>query len=315
VAVRGKGAAIHRELGALAESGQESAWFPEVGALAPADKLVIAYFTLISVLVALSPTPLSAWWLLIGAHAAVITAIVAIAMWPGGRTQQFVRAWYAAVLVPLSFKELEYLIPRLHPRDFDWQLAAIDYKVFGVHPTLWLEQFTYPVLTELFQFSYICYYFLPLVLGIPLWRKQKLAQFQFLLFLMVLAFYLSYLGYLAVPAIGPRFILRDQQSFPLEGVLFYKPIRDALDWVEGITRDCFPSGHTALTLLVLFYAAKINRRVFWIILPICTALIISTVYLRYHYVIDVVAGVALAAGVMIVARPLYRRLGGGYVED
>jgi membrane-associated phospholipid phosphatase len=34
----------------------------------------------------------------------------------------------------------------------------------------------------------------------------------------------------------------------------------------------------------------------------------STVYLRYHYVIDVIAGMALAAAVIAVSPLIYRRL-------
>ena len=41
-----------------------------------------------------------------------------------------------------------------------------------------------------------------------------------------------------------------------------------------------------------------------------TGVIVSTVYLRYHYVIDVVAGALLAVTVVMIAKPLYRLLGG-----
>jgi membrane-associated phospholipid phosphatase len=37
-------------------------------------------------------------------------------------------------------------------------------------------------------------------------------------------------------------------------------------------------------------------------------LILATVYLRYHYVVDVLAGAAAAALVILIARPLYRAL-------
>ena len=81
-----------------------------------------------------------------------------------------------------------------------------------------------------------------------------------------------------------------------------------LDRAEGITRDCFPSGHTELTLLVLYYARKFHRKTFWWLLPLGTGVIISTVYLRYHYVVDVVAGALLTVAIVMMAKPLYRIL-------
>ncbi|HWP44375.1 MAG TPA: phosphatase PAP2 family protein [Blastocatellia bacterium] len=283
--------------------------------LSPADKVVIAYLAIIAALVAISYQRIDFWWAFVLAHASCIALVSAVARrahsWPGERAWRFIRGWYPVALVPATFKELAVLVPLIHPRDFDWELARIDYWMFGVHPTVWLERWTRPALTELLQISYSTYYFLPLILGAVLWRKGWLERFHFFVFVAVLSFYLSYLGYIAVPAIGPRFILAGEQSFPLRGVFLFSLIRETLDRAEGIMRDCFPSGHTALTLLVLYYAAKYHRLTFWLMLPAGTALIISTVYLRYHYVIDVIAGVLLAALVVLIANPLYRLLRGG----
>jgi membrane-associated phospholipid phosphatase len=67
-----------------------------------------------------------------------------------------------------------------------------------------------------------------------------------------------------------------------------------------------------MTLLVLYYARRFHRRTFWLLLPVGSALIFSTVYLRYHYVIDVIAGAAAAALVILIAEPLYRLLSQGH---
>ena len=288
-----------------------------LGSLAPADKVVVVYLAAVAGLVVLSSGSVSYWWAFAAAHIATIAAIVLIAGYHGRGAATprslagVVHSWYALVLVPLTYKELSYLIPLVHPRDFDWELAAIDHRMLGVHPTVWLERVTAPWLSEILQLSYLTYYFLPLLLGVTLWRKGRFGEFHFFLFVVVLGFYLSYLGYIAVPAIGPRFILADQQRVPLTGVWTFDRIRVSLDRAEGITRDCFPSGHVELSLLVLYYARRFHRRIFWWILPAGVGLIISTVYLRYHYVIDVVAGALLAGLIVMAARPLHRMLGGG----
>jgi membrane-associated phospholipid phosphatase len=284
--------------------------------LIPADKVIIAYLATIAGLVVLSAGSIRYWWAFVAAHAAAIAAIFLIAGYHrrvGASPRSIaglIHAWYALVLVPLTYKELTYLIPLVHPRDFDWELAGIDRRMFGMHPTVWLERVTSPLLTDSLQLSYITYYFLPLLLGDTIWRKGWFREFHFFLFVVVLGFYLSYLGYVAVPAIGPRFILADQQTEPLLGIWMFDRIRVSLDQAEGITRDCFPSGHVELSLLVLYCAHRFHRRIFWCILPAVSGLIISTVYLRYHYVIDVAAGALLAALIVVAAGPLYRVLGG-----
>ncbi|HET9532587.1 MAG TPA: phosphatase PAP2 family protein, partial [Blastocatellia bacterium] len=284
------------------------------GKLSPADKVVIGYLSVLAALVVIAHNRMSFWWAIVAAHAAAILLIIICSRltpsWAGARVWRFIRGWYPVALVPVTFKELTLLIPLIHPRDYDWELARIDYWMFGAHPTVWLERVTWPALTELFQISYTTYYFLPMVLGGVLWSKGWFERFHFFVFVAVLGYYLSYLGYIAVPAIGPRFILADEQSFPLRGVFLFQFIRETLDRAEGITRDCFPSGHTELTLLVLYYARRYHRRTFWLSLPAGSALIISTVYLRYHYVIDVIAGALLALAVIVVAKPAYRALGG-----
>jgi len=211
------------------------------------------------------------------------------------------------------YMELSYLIPRVHPRDFDLELALIDHRLFGVHPTVWLERLTFPALTEFLQLVYPTYYFLPMVLGAVLWREGWFERFRFWVFVIALGFCLSYLGYFLVPATGPRFLseIVTQQTKPLTGVWLFETIRGTLDRAERITRDCFPSGHTEMTLLVLYYAHRFSRGAFWWFLPFGVGIILSTVYLRYHYVVDVVAGAVLALIVVAISRRVYLLLGGG----
>lgn len=291
------------------------------GLLNPIDKTVIAYIAIITALILIFSYRIPIWPQLIAAHAAAILTVTLIAKWARNSSRRadykfqlsrLIRGWYVVALIPATYKELSYLIPLIHPRDFDVELAMIDYRIFGAHPTVWLERVTWPPLTEVFQISYVTYYFWPIILGALLWRRRWFDKYHFWVFVIVFGFYLSYLGYIIIPAIGPRFLpmIKDAQSGPLTGIWFYQTIRETLDKAEGITRDCFPSGHTEMTLLTLYYARKFHRRLFWWMFVPATALIISTVYLRYHYVIDVAAGALLALAVIIVAKPLYRALGG-----
>ncbi|MGD9489811.1 MAG: phosphatase PAP2 family protein [Calditrichaceae bacterium] len=212
------------------------------------------------------------------------------------------------ILIPINFSELHYLVHNVNPTDFDDLLIRIDYNLFGAHPTIWMEKITNPLLTEYLQLVYSTFYFLPLVLLYFLFRDKKFEEFNYCVFIMVFGFLLSYLGYFLVPAVGPRFTLDHLQTFQLEGILATETIRFTLDSLENIQRDAFPSGHTAMTLVTMYYAYKYTRKYYYVLLIIGSSMIFSTVYLRYHYVIDVIAGALLAILVIKAGPMLYTLL-------
>ena len=226
-----------------------------------------------------------------------ITALVCILIpWvTAEKTDPFsfhLRHWYVLVIVPLNFMNLKGVIHGINPNNFDPLLIKIDHWIFGVNPTQWLQHIINPWLTEYLQWAYMSYFFIPVVLGVVLYKKKCYHGFRLSATVILLAFYLSYLGYLVVPAVGPRFTLPHQ--VPLQGVFLTQQLKHLLNILEPTPHDCFPSGHTAVALVCLFLAARYSRRLFWIYLPLVFSLIFSTVYHRYHYVIDVIAGMLLA---------------------
>jgi membrane-associated phospholipid phosphatase len=293
------------------KSGSIPSGLPFSESLSPADKIIIAYLGAIACLSGVFITHVEYWWIIIPGHAICAGAIFILSRLAGkteSRIAYLVRCWYPALLIPFAYKELTYLIPRIGPGDMDVQLAALDRTLFGVDPTIWLERITFPALTELLQIVYVCYYFFPLFLALVLWWTRKYDQFHFSMYVITIGFFISYIGYITVPAIGPRFILADQQNYPLSGILMFEQLRHTLDYLEGITRDCFPSGHTELTLLVLYCAWRMNKKLFRLYLIPATALIFSTVYLRYHYVVDVIAGAIIALAIAATSDLIYNKL-------
>ena len=201
---------------------------------------------------------------------------------------------FPTICILAVFDSLERIVHYLNPVDIDPLLIRLDYMIFGGYPTVMLEKIMTPVLTDLLQLAYSSYYFLPVTLGIVLKAKKKDAEFERALLFIMLCFYLSYVGYMLMPAIGPRFTMNHLQNADLQGMILAKPIQELLNRLEGIKRDAFPSGHTGIALTVLYLAFRYERRLFRIYFPFVIALIFSTVYCRYHYVVDVIGGVFLA---------------------
>ncbi|MEJ2696551.1 MAG: phosphatase PAP2 family protein [Candidatus Sulfobium sp.] len=220
-----------------------------------------------------------------------------------------VRLFYD-ILFPLIsilciFDSLGWIVHSVNPRDIDPLLIRLDFMLFNGTPALMLEKMQTPLLTDVLQVSYSSYYFLPLILGFSLKANGENLRFERSLFLVMLCFYLSYIGYLLWPALGPRFSIQALQETRLSGFLIADPVRDLLNRLEGIKRDAFPSGHTGVSLVVLYLAFRFRRRLFWFFLPVVMALIFSTVYCRYHYVVDVIAGIALTLVTIIIGETYY----------
>jgi len=211
----------------------------------------------------------------------------------------------ACVLV--IFDSLGWLVHYVNPEDIDPILIRLDYMIFNNHPTVILERITSPLLTDMLQSAYCTYYFIPISFGIFLLRNKQREEFNRTLFLILFCYYLSYLGYILMPALGPRFTINHLQTTELHGLIIAEPIQRLLNQLEGIKRDAFPSGHTGIAVLVLYLAYRFERRFFWILLPVVSALIFSTVYCRYHYVVDIIAGFGLTLLSVILGEWYYER--------
>jgi membrane-associated phospholipid phosphatase len=274
------------------------------------DKVILAYF-------AFSAAILLGWWSRIPYAPALLLAnlaggalIVFQAKCPNPTSWIF-RNWYPLPFVASCYKEMALFIPALRATDADRALADLDYRIWGANPTVWLERLHHPAFTEFLQAVYTL--FVPAVLYVAwlLWRQRRYQDFQYYAFLIALGFLVSYLGYLAVPARGPRFFLKDLQHFPLQGLWLFRGMQHTLDTLESAHYDCFPSGHTELTILAWWGSRMASKRLFRVYFAYTPCIIFATVYLRYHYTVDLLGGIVTAACLILVSPGLYKLLSQG----
>ena len=276
-------------------------------ALTTSDLATIVFLVALSLLNLLFADVVQSWLLLSGSNMLLVILIVLFAIKvknSSSRVVRYIRDWYPVPMILYVFKETYLMVHPIHPRDYDWLLIDIDRWIFGVDPTHWLTGVAHPVVTEILQISYACYYIILLSVFFELDLEKRHTEYFLGAFLVVYGFYLSYIGYFLVPAVGPRFTLHDFNSMnvDLPGLWFTNTLRDFVNAGESIPknasrvvefaqRDAFPSGHTQLTLVILYIAFTSKMKSRWALLVIGSLLIVSTVYLRYHYFIDVIAGV------------------------
>jgi membrane-associated phospholipid phosphatase len=102
------------------------------------------------------------------------------------------------------------------------------------------------------------------------------------------------IGYVAWPASAPRLAIPEAFNVALRGgSAFLDSTRAATAALPVTTHGAFPSLHCAVALLALLLAWKHLRWNFWVQLPFGVGLIVGTVYLRHHWVVDILAGFVL----------------------
>lgn len=212
--------------------------------------------------------------------------------------------WGPFVALIALYVQVEPYTRLLHGRAVDSELAAIDTFLFGGVPSEMLAPYRHPLLTELMALGYSCYLILMFTVapayiptakdpdGTPRMRYRQ--AFRATQLALVLELGLGFFLYILVPARGPRYFFPDPT--PLYGAFGY------YDWaiagwnaMQVVTDDAFPSLHTATGVISIVFSFRL-RRLFkplpYLAVVPATILILSTVYLRMHYVVDVVAGAA-----------------------
>lgn len=223
---------------------------------------------------------------------------------------EILRDWFPFLVILLMYYSLwgdATLL--LVTTDRDAMLIEWDLRLFGFHACLALQRFVSPPLTAWMEFAYTFH-----ILNIPIvacfiYLLRSRPRFREMMSGVLVVSFFGLLGYLLVPAIGPLYTLRDQFTVPLSQPL--EIVNRQIEFMDyaRIKRDVFPSLHTGISFVVWLYAWRNSRRLFWILSPFILSLWVSTVYLRYHYLIDVVAGLLLAPPCFLLANWLFKRFG------
>jgi membrane-associated phospholipid phosphatase len=204
-----------------------------------------------------------------------------------------IRDWLPFLVFSLAYETFRTGIWRvILVEDRDAGLLRLDRQLFGETPSILLQRFVRPGLSNAMAALYFLHLVLPPVLAVLLYRRRRPLFREFLL-AVLLAGCLGSLGYVVVPATGPGVAFPHLFTVPLEGGL-YDPVTRILD-VARAPRDVFPSLHVGISTLVLWYGFRRSRAMGLALLPLVLGNWASTLYLRYHYLVDVFAGWLTAA--------------------
>jgi membrane-associated phospholipid phosphatase len=202
-----------------------------------------------------------------------------------------------------------------------------DQALFGCQPSmLFMEALPYLALSELFYLSYFSYYLMIVGVGLALFFRNRSHFFHFVS-VISFVFYICYAIYIFLPVVGPRLFMReiegyalpeaawnlvDTHTFPaaVQAGLFFKIMAVIYEIFEA-PGAAMPSSHVAISLCTVYFSFKYLPRIRHLHLVMALMLCVSTIYCRYHYVVDVLAGVATAAVLLPLGNWLYWKFEGG----
>ena len=178
--------------------------------------------------------------------------------------------------------------------------------------------------TEVLQAVYFTYYFWPYLAWLPLvvkcicgylpgkhfnkteaerWKNwQQLKAFGIT---WASSYLLTFTINSIFPASSPRLHLETEYKHELKGLFIADAIRGVAK--ENRSANSFPSGHiaetlgTALSTLFLLQYRAFGSAIFFF----AVLMIIATVFLRYHYFVDVIGGIAVALLSFLMGKTFY----------
>lgn len=223
---------------------------------------------------------------------------------------RIVRDWFPFLVILLMYYSLwGDATHLLTTTDRDAALIAWDQRLFGFQASVAIQRFIRPALTSWMEFAYVYHIWnIPLVACfVYIWRPR--ARFREMMCGVLVVSFLGLLGYLLVPAIGPMYTLRAQYTVPLSQSLdVFNREMEFMNFAR-IRRDVFPSLHVGISFVVWLYAWRNSRWLGLALTPLILSLWVSTVYLRYHYLVDCLAGLMLGPVSFVVANWMFKRFG------
>jgi membrane-associated phospholipid phosphatase len=224
-----------------------------------------------------------------------------------GAVGQLLGDWYPLVILPALYTEIG-VVNVAHGRAWDVTVQGWEAFLFGGQPSYdWIRSAPSPALSWLMHAGYLAYY--GILVGTPLalvlaGRREGMRR---ALADVVAAFLVCYVVFLLFPVAGPRYAFpsADNAAARVPLATLTAALLDAL----AAWGTAFPSSHVAATVTAAGAALR-EWRALGVTLLVPTALLLSaTVYGQFHYAVDTLGGLAVAAAVLAGAAALRHRGG------
>jgi membrane-associated phospholipid phosphatase len=213
-----------------------------------------------------------------------------------------VREWGALPLALLAYKEMGWFAPPSHDYHLEMGWITVDRLVlrqWGVRHAIE----SVPLLPAVLQLSYVLVYALPFFVVAMVYVYRRRPLIDVLLTIYLLGLFLAYAQFPFWPSEPPRTVFPGDDAPTVDTW-----IRSLNLWMlgsYGIHTSVFPSAHVSGAFAAVFGIWQIFRDVRWLrwtTLIYAILIAVSTVYGRYHYLVDALAGLAVAVLASLIGR-------------
>lgn len=266
----------------------------------PINLLIIIYLIAISICIAISPHPRSIFLLILNGIIILFLSVISFNI----INYQTIYTWLGLLFLPLFYHEIGFATQTNNRKTLDPAFIEFEKKYFAKVMSFHQNNSASQVfLSEYLHACYLSFYIF--IYGVPLYLylQHNIIFFYECTFAILLTLLLGYITHIIVPVHGPRTIFPKIIDKRSQGC-FFKIVHHVLS--KGSTPGtAFPSGHTSSACIALFMTWHLNMPLFYILLPIGIGLIISTIYGRFHYVADVIIGIAYAIIAFLITISIY----------
>lgn len=222
---------------------------------------------------------------------------------PKGGIVSFLRSTY-----PLVFSGYFYSETFFHNKflfsDFDPYLVKAEAFLFGCQPSVLFSQIIPSKLfSELMYLGYFSFYLIIFGFTLFLYFKNR-QKFYKGVFLLSASLYIFYLIFSVFPSAGPQFYFITPDNILPEAYLFGW-IMHLIQLMAEQPTGAFPSSHVGVSLIILVLSRKYIPTFYKIVWPFVLILVFSTVYIKAHYVIDVLAGMVSVPLILYFSHSLF----------
>lgn len=261
--------------------------------------MLLTYLAITSVIaIARLPAQPAVRWVLLS-NALIVLLVWVLNRFPLGSIGRVIREIYPILLLGALYPAIDLLNNFGRVEVHDDRVRGWELALFGGEPSRTWWQSSHSVFwSTVFHGAYFAFY--PIVLAPPIvfLALARLEDARRAVRWILATFLICYLLFLLFPVAGPYY------EFPRPDAWF---IANPMARLVYATLDqgsaygaAFPSSHVAATLVATAAAFTGSRKLGWILLIPALLLSIGVVYCQMHYVVDALAGIGVAAGVVAV---------------
>jgi membrane-associated phospholipid phosphatase len=267
--------------------------------------ILTAYFAYVTVLSLILPVQSGVAIRTIIVNGLALSIYAALLRFPENIVVQHLRNWIPLALMLLAYKEMGWLAPASHDHRLEQSWIVWDRLLLTRWRLRNVIESAGPLFPSILELCYVLVYALPAFSMTMLYVYRKSHDAECLLVIYLLGLFLSYVQFPYWPSEPPRIVFPGEDTSAIDTLL-----RQFNHWIlggYGIHTSVFPSAHVSGAFAAAFALKRILGEHPWLyrgVFVYATLVAIATVYGRYHYAVDAVAGVLVG----VVAAALGRWL-------